>query len=87
VRTIVVPAAWKTASNEAVKFGPRARSRNLMSANRSLRARVAGLLHGPLASGVRGDAAKVHPAAAVLDEHQHVQSLQQHGARVQEGRP
>jgi hypothetical protein len=30
---------------------------------------VAGLLHGPLAGGVRGDAAEVHPAGAVLDEH------------------
>jgi hypothetical protein len=26
---------------------------------------VAGLLHGPLAGGVRGDAAKMHPAGAV----------------------
>ena len=32
---------------------------------------VAGLLHGPLPGGVRGDAAEVHPAGAVLDEHQH----------------
>ena len=45
---------------------------------------VAGLLHGPLAGGVRGDAAKMHPAAAVLDEHQDVQSLEQHGVHVQE---
>jgi hypothetical protein len=30
VRTIVVPAAWKTASNEAVKLGPRSRIRNLL---------------------------------------------------------
>src|SRR5450755_461336 len=31
---------------------------------------VAGLLHGPLTGGMRGDAAEVHPASAVLDEHQ-----------------
>ena len=36
---------------------------------------IAGLLDGPLASGMRGDAAQMHPAAAVLDEHQHVQAL------------
>jgi hypothetical protein len=35
---------------------------------------VTGLLHRPLASGVRGDAAKVHLAAAVLDD-QHVPAL------------
>jgi hypothetical protein len=40
VRTILVPAAWKTASNEAVKFDPRSRIRNLMSANRSPRVRA-----------------------------------------------
>jgi hypothetical protein len=37
---------------------------------------VAGLLYGPFAGGVGGDAAKVHPAGAVLDENQDVQSLQ-----------
>ena len=31
---------------------------------------VAGLLHGPLGGGAGGDAAKMHPAGAVLDEHQ-----------------
>jgi hypothetical protein len=31
-----------------------------------------------------GDAAEVHPAGAVLDEHQHVQASQQHGVHVQE---
>jgi hypothetical protein len=45
---------------------------------------VAGLLDGPFAGGVRGDAAQVHPAGAVLDEHQNVQPFQQHGAGVQE---
>ena len=37
---------------------------------------VPGLLHGPLAGGVRGDAAEVHPAGAVPGEHQDVQSFQ-----------
>ena len=71
-----MPVAWKTASNEAVKFDPRSRIRNLMSSNRSSRAEgeVAGLLHRPVAGRVRGDAAQVHPAGAVLDEHQDVQS-------------
>jgi len=35
---------------------------------------VVGLLHRPLAGRMFGDAAGVHPAAAVLDEHQHMQS-------------
>ena len=39
-------------------------------------------VHSPV--GVRGDAAQVHPAGAVLDEHQHVHALQQHGVHVQE---
>jgi hypothetical protein len=45
---------------------------------------VAGLLHSPVAGGMGGDAAGVHPAGAVLDEHQDVQSLEQHGVHVQE---
>jgi hypothetical protein len=45
---------------------------------------VAGQLHRPLARRVRGDAAEVHPAGAVLDRYQDVQSLQQHGVHVQE---
>jgi hypothetical protein len=85
LRRIVAPVAWKTASNDAVKFEPRSRIRNLMSSNRSSRlSEVAGLLHGPLTGRVRGDAAEVHPAGAVLDEHQDVQPCQQHGAHVQE---
>ena len=31
---------------------------------------VAGLLHCPVAGRVRGDAAEMHPAGAMLDEHQ-----------------
>ena len=70
LRRIVVPVAWKTASNEEVKFEQRSRSRNLMSANRSPRLRTR---LRPAARSTRrwvcGDAAQVHPAAAVLDEH------------------
>ena len=42
------------------------------------------LLNGPLAGRVGGDAAEVHPAGAVLDEHQDVKPVQQHGVHVQE---
>ena len=45
---------------------------------------VAGLLHCPLAGGVRGDAAQVHPAGAVLNEYQDIQSSQQHCVDMQE---
>jgi hypothetical protein len=88
VRTILVPAAWKTASNEAVKFDPRSRIRNLMSSNPLAEGEgegeVAGLLHCPVPGRVHGDAAQVHPAATMLDEYQHVPALQQHGVHVQE---
>ena len=47
---------------------------------------VSGLLHGPLAGGVRGDAAEMYPAGAVLDEHQDVPPLQPDGACVQGNR-
>ena len=43
-----------------------------------------GLLHCPLAGGMFGDAAQMHPAAAVLDKHQHIQPSQQDGVCVQE---
>ena len=45
---------------------------------------VAGLLHCPVAGRVRGDAAEMHPAGAMLDEHQDIHPLQQHGVHVQE---
>ena len=70
---ILAPVAWKTASNEAVMFDPRSRITNLMSANRSSRARarrVAGPLYHPLAGAMCGNPAEVHPAGAVLDKHQ-----------------
>jgi hypothetical protein len=45
---------------------------------------VAGLLHRPIANGVRGDAAKIHPAGAMFNEHQDIQSPEEHGVHVQE---
>ena len=39
---------------------------------------IAGLLRCPYAGGVGRDAAQMHPAGAMLDEYQDVQSLQQH---------
>jgi predicted methyltransferase MtxX (methanogen marker protein 4) len=45
---------------------------------------VAGLLYCPVAGGVGGDATQMHPAGAMLDEYQDVQSLQQRGAHVEE---
>ena len=45
---------------------------------------VAGLQYCPLAGRVGGDAAEVHPAAAMLDEHQHVQPGQRDSIHVQE---
>ena len=35
VRTMVTPAAWKTASGDVLKFGPRSRMRNRKSPNLS----------------------------------------------------
>ncbi len=86
VRRIVVPVAWKTALNEAVKFGPRSRIRNWMSSNcwPGGGGGVAGLLHGPFAGRMCGDTPQLHPAGVMLDEHQHVQALEQHGVDVQE---
>ncbi len=42
--------------------------------------KVTGLLHCPLASGMGGDAAEVHPAGAMRDEHQDIESFRQHSA-------
>jgi len=72
VRKIVVPAAWKTASKERVRFDPRSRMKNRKSSNRSVHRQVAGLLHRPVTGRVGGDPAHVHPASAVLGEYQHV---------------
>ena len=75
----------KTASKEEVNFDPRSRIRNRKSSNRSPRPmQVAGLLHGPLAVRVGGDAAQMHPAGVMLDDHQDIQPFQQHRINVQE---
>jgi hypothetical protein len=85
VRRIVVPVAWKTASNEAVKFGPVAdQELDVLELLAGGGGGVAGLLHGPFAGRMCGDTPQVHPAGAMLDEHQHVQALEQHGAGVLE---
>jgi hypothetical protein len=56
VRRTLVPAAWKTAPNAAVKFDPRSRIRNLTSSNRSpkLRARLRACctVHSPVGLAV-----------------------------------
>jgi hypothetical protein len=86
VRRITVPVAWKTASKEEVKFDPRSRIRNrkLLEPFVETDGQVAGLLHGPLAGRVGGDAAKMHLAGVMLDEHQDIQPFQQHRVHVQE---
>jgi hypothetical protein len=83
-RRILAPVAWKTAPDEEVKSGPRSQITNLMSSNRWSRVRACGLLESLLAGGIRDDAAEVHPAGALLDEHQDVQSAEQHGVCVHE---
>jgi hypothetical protein len=78
--------ASNTASNERVKFDPRVADQEPHVPEPLVEAEgeVAGLLHRPLAGRAGGDAAQVHPAGAVLDEHQDVQTLEHHGVYVQE---
>jgi hypothetical protein len=57
---------------------------NVLEALAEAEGEVAGLLHGPLVRRARGDPADVHPAGAVFDEHQDMQSLEEHGVHVQE---
>jgi hypothetical protein len=85
VRRKMVSAAWNTASKKAVKFESRSLIRNRKPASRSPRSRARRrcLLDRPAAGRVGGDA-EVHPAGAVLDEHQAVQPGQQHSIDVQE---
>ena len=61
-RTTLASAAWKTASNEAVKFDPRSRIKDLMSSNRSPRVR-ARLRPAALSSRRWGARARRRPAA------------------------
>ncbi len=68
---ILVPVAWNTASNEAVKFDAVAdQEPDVPGLLVEAEGEVAGLLHRPLAGRVGGDAAEMHPAGAVLDEQQ-----------------
>jgi len=55
-----------------VKFDPRSRIRNpdVFELLVEAEGEIPCLLHGPLAGRVGGDAAKVHPAGAMLDKHQ-----------------
>jgi hypothetical protein len=69
VRKTLVPTAWKTASNGAVKFDPRSRIRNLMSSNRSPNLLVSYLPAASLrcqASSVAGVTGKTPPSACVV---------------------
>ena len=77
VRKILVPVAWKTAPDEGseVRSAIADHELDVREPLAEGEGEVTGLLHRPLASRVRGDAAKVHPPAAVPGEHQHVQAL------------
>jgi hypothetical protein len=86
VRTIVVPAAWKTAPKDAVKFDPAVTDQEpeVPEPVAEVEGQVAGLLHRPVTRRVGGDSADAHPAGAVLDEHQYVQPGQPDRVHVQE---
>ena len=81
-----MPFAWKTASKDWVKFDPRSRIRNRKFSNRSprvrARLRACCTVHSPVGFAVTPP--EVHPAGAVLDEHQHVQPFQAARVHVQE---
>jgi len=79
------PAAYFTLRGPLVQQCTGA-TRQLLEAPVHADGEVAGLLGRPLAGGMRGGAAQVHTASAVLDEHQDIQPFQQDGADVQEGR-
>ena len=73
MRMMVVPVAWKTASKDAeVRAAVLDQETEVPEPLAEVEGQVAGLLHRPLARRVGGDSADVHPAGAVLDEHQHV---------------
>ena len=86
VRRILAPVAWKTASNEMVKFESAVTDHesDVLEPLAEGEGEVAGLLHRPLAGGMCGHPAEVHPAGAVLNKNQDVQPVQQHGVHVQE---
>ena len=63
-------AAWKTASKDGgeVRSAVADQELNVLEPLTGAEGEIAGLLHGPLAGGVRGNATEVHPAGAVFDE-------------------
>ena len=85
VHAILIPAVWKTASKDGVKFDPRSRIRNLTSSNRSPRPRArlpaCCTVHSPVGSAVTPP---MCTGGCHADEHQHVYALRQHGVHVQE---
>ena len=67
-----MPAAWRTASKAGeVRSAVADQEPYILQPLAEGESEVAGLLHCPLAGGVRGDAAEVHSAGTVLDEHRH----------------
>ena len=82
--------SWRlreTTSNEAVKLDPGSQDEepNVPEPLAEGESEVAGLLDRPFAGGVgRVAEFQMHPASFMLDEHQDVQSLQQHGVHVEE---
>ncbi len=87
MRTILVPAAREDGVERwrEVRSAVADQELNVPEPLAEAEGKVAGLLHGPLPGGVRGDPSDVHPAGAMLDEHQqHVYALQQHRVHVQE---
>ena len=85
LRRILAPVAWKTASNEAVKFDPRSRITDLMSSNRwsrvraRLRARCT--VHSPLGLAVTLPRCTRRVPCSMNTR---TYSLQQRGVHVQE---
>jgi hypothetical protein len=86
VRTIVAPAGLEDGVGRGGEVGAAVADQesDVLEPRAGVHGQVAGLLDGPRAGGVRGDATQVHPAGAVLDEYQHVQPCQQHRVNVQE---
>ena len=59
-------------------------TRQLTGAFAEIPQEVAGLLGGPRAGGVRGDAQDMHPPGADLHHEEHVQAPEEHGVNMQE---
>ena len=83
---IRAPLPANTSSNTAVNLLSRSRIRESepVGACTKIHEQVAGLLGGPGAGGVRGDAQDVHAPGLDLHHEQDVQALEEHGVNVQE---